>query len=53
VAERAGAAPVAAALRDRERIRDRKVGLILSGGNITIDGLRAALADQAERRALP
>jgi threonine dehydratase len=51
VAELAGAAPVAAALRLRDRIGDRKVGLILSGGNITMDGLRAILSDPGERHA--
>jgi threonine dehydratase len=51
VAELAGAAPVAAALRLRDRIADRRVGLILSGGNITMDGLRAILSGQAEDRA--
>lgn len=44
VAELAGAAPVAAARRLRDRIANRKVGLILSGGNITMDALRAILA---------
>jgi threonine dehydratase len=44
VAEHAGAAPVAAARRLRDRIAGRKVGLILSGGNITIEALRAILS---------
>jgi threonine dehydratase len=44
VAEHAGAAPVAAARRLRDRISGRKVGLILSGGNITIEALRAILS---------
>lgn len=34
VAEGAGAAPLAALLQDRDRMRGRKVGLILSGGNV-------------------
>ena len=34
VAEGAGAAPLAALLRERERMADRTVGVILSGGNI-------------------
>lgn len=34
VAEGAGAAPLAALLKDGERMRHKKVGLILSGGNI-------------------
>lgn len=45
VAELAGAAPVAAALRLRDRIANRNIGLILSGGNITMDGLRAILSN--------
>ncbi|MDR7419743.1 MAG: threonine/serine dehydratase [Armatimonadota bacterium] len=51
VAELAGAAAVAAALRLADRLRGRKVGLILSGGNITIDGLRAILSGRSERPA--
>jgi threonine dehydratase len=34
VAEGAGAAPLAALLKERETMRGRKVGVILSGGNI-------------------
>jgi threonine dehydratase len=34
VAEGAGAAPLAALLQERERMRGKKVGLILSGGNV-------------------
>jgi threonine dehydratase len=34
LAEGAGAAPLAAVLAHRERFRDRRVGLVLSGGNI-------------------
>ncbi len=34
VAEGAGAAPLAALLQERDRMRGRKVGLILSGGNV-------------------
>ena len=34
VAEGAGAAPLAAVLEHGERLRERKVGLVLSGGNI-------------------
>jgi threonine dehydratase len=48
VAELAGASPVAAALRLRDGIANHKVGLILSGGNITMDGLRAILSDHSE-----
>jgi threonine dehydratase len=41
--EPAGAAPLAAALRLRDRLAGRKVALILSGGNISPDQLRALL----------
>ncbi|MCC9078388.1 threonine/serine dehydratase [Litorilinea aerophila] len=43
LAEPAGAAPLAAALRLREQLQGRRVGLILSGGNISPDELRQAL----------
>ncbi len=46
VAEHAGAAPVAAARRLGDRITGRKVGLILSGGNITIEALRTLLSSE-------
>jgi threonine dehydratase len=36
LAEGAGAAPLAALLKEREAMRGRKVGLILSGGNIDL-----------------
>jgi threonine dehydratase len=36
LAEGAGAAPLAAALKERERIAGRRVGLVLSGGNIDL-----------------
>ena len=37
VAEGAGAAPLAALLQERERMRGRRVGLVLSGGNVDRD----------------
>jgi threonine dehydratase len=40
LAEGAGAASLAALLRERERMRGRRVGLILSGGNIDLDLFR-------------
>lgn len=43
LAEGAGAAPLAAAYRLRGQLRGKKVGLICSGGNISIDHLRHAL----------
>jgi threonine dehydratase len=40
LAEGAGAAPLAAALKDKQKIRGKRVGLILSGGNIDFDLFR-------------
>ena len=37
LAEGAGAAALAAALQDKQKIRGKQVGLVLSGGNIDID----------------
>ncbi len=48
VAEQAGAAATAAALKLGDRIRGKKAAIILSGGNLTVDGLRRVL--QQERR---
>ena len=42
--EPAGAAPLAAALRLRERLAGKKVALVQSGGNISPDQLRQVLA---------
>lgn len=44
LAEGAGAASLAAALRMRERLAGKTVALVLSGGNLTIDQLRHAIA---------
>jgi threonine dehydratase len=41
--EAAGAAPLAAALRLRDRLAGKRVVLVCSGGNITVDQLRALL----------
>jgi len=43
LAEGAGAAPLAAAYKIRHRLKDKKVGLICSGGNLSLDKLRKAL----------
>ncbi|MCS7207288.1 MAG: threonine/serine dehydratase [Dehalococcoidia bacterium] len=43
IAEGAGAAPLAGALQARERIRGQRVALIVSGGNVPIDQVRALL----------
>jgi threonine dehydratase len=40
LAEGAGAAPLAAALKEREHVAGRRVGLVLSGGNIDLDLFR-------------
>jgi threonine dehydratase len=40
LAEGAGAAPLAAALQDKAKLRGKRVGLILSGGNIDFDLFR-------------
>ncbi len=40
LAEGAGAAPLAALLQEREAMRGRRVGLVLSGGNIDLDLFR-------------
>jgi threonine dehydratase len=44
LAELAGAAPLAAALKVKERLRDRTVTLILSGGNISREKLLHCLS---------
>jgi threonine dehydratase len=41
--EPAGAAPLAAALKIKERLQGRTVALILSGANITVESLRLCL----------
>jgi threonine dehydratase len=41
--EGAGAAPLAAALRLRERLAGKRVVLVCTGGNVTLDQLRALL----------
>lgn len=43
LAEGAGAASLAGALKLRERLAGRAVALVLSGGNITTEQLRRAL----------
>ncbi len=44
LAEGAGAAPLAAALKLRDELQGRKVALILSGGNLSLARLRQALS---------
>lgn len=43
LAELAGAAPLAAALKLKERVRDKTIAIILSGGNISPEKLRHCL----------
>jgi threonine dehydratase len=40
LAEGAGAAALAAALQERRKLQDKRVGLVLSGGNIDFDLFR-------------
>ena len=52
LAEGAGAAPLAAALQDKAKLQGKRVGLVLSGGNIDFDLFRSwvmpgALAEKA------
>jgi threonine dehydratase len=42
--EAAGAAPPAAAMRLRDRLAGRRVALVASGGNVTLDQLEAVLS---------
>lgn len=49
LAEGAGAAPLAAALKERERNLGRKVGLVLTGGNIDLDLFRSRVLGGAGR----
>ncbi len=46
VAEGAGAAPLAALMKERERMQGRKVAVILCGGNIDTDLFQTVLAGQ-------
>ena len=43
LAEGAGAAALAAVYRQRDSLRDKKVGIICSGGNVSLEHLRQAL----------
>ena len=45
LAEPSGAAPLAAALKMGERLRGKTVVLVLTGANITLEQLRAVLAE--------
>jgi threonine dehydratase len=43
LAEASGAASTAGAFKLRDRLRGKKVGLVLSGANVTVEGLRMAI----------
>jgi len=45
VAEESGAAATAAAVKLGERLRGKKVAIVVSGGNMTLDSLRRVLLD--------
>ena len=47
LAEGAGAAVLAGAYRMRDELRGKKVGIICSGGNTSLEHLRLALAQQS------
>jgi len=44
LAEAAGAAPLAAAYRRREGLKEKKIGLVCSGGNTSLEQLKQALS---------
>ena len=48
IAEGAGAAPLAAAVKLRERLAGKKVVMVLSGGNLTADMLREILGGRGD-----
>lgn len=50
VAEGAGAAAVAGALRRRDELRGQRVGIVLTGGNILLDQLRRILEGEPPSR---
>jgi len=51
LAEGAGAAALAAALQDKPKIRGKRIGLILSGGNIDIDLFRKWIGTEVSAEA--
>lgn len=46
LAEGAGAATTAAAMKLKSRLRGKRVGIVVSGGNVTMDTVRRALTDE-------
>ena len=53
IAEGAGAAPLAALMQERETMRGRKVGLILTGGNIDREIYLRVLGGEAGLQSSP
>jgi len=53
LAEKAGAAPLAAALKIKERLKGEKIALILSGGNISLERLKTVLSLKTNCNNLP
>lgn len=51
LAEGAGASSLAAAYMLRDQLRGKRVGIVCSGGNISIDQLRQALGNHSSRSA--
>jgi threonine dehydratase len=51
LAEGAGAAALAAALQEKQKNRGKRIGLILSGGNIDLDMFRRWVMPETARRA--
>ena len=45
MAEEAGASPLAAALKIKDRLKGKRVALVLTGGNISLPRLKQILAD--------
>lgn len=46
LAEGAGAAATAAAIQMKEHLQGKRVGIVVSGGNVTMDTVRRALTDE-------
>jgi threonine dehydratase len=53
VAEGAGAAPLAALLKERNRMQGKRVGLVLSGGNVDLAVFRRVLSAARESNESP
>ncbi len=52
LAEGAGAAPLAAAYKTRDDLKEKRVGLICSGGNLSLEKLREALDSMTNQKDL-